>query len=113
MSSGKNCLQEVELLVLIDHLLGKLECVQGLASQGEHCLSVYIAALCDASAGRITLCNKDGGLFLTVVLSVVIMDAAVTQLTVVEVGLLGTFTGLLGDTCHLLALALTLLDLGL
>ena len=43
-------LQEVELLILIDHLLGKSEGVQGFSTQREHCLCIHITALGDTSA---------------------------------------------------------------
>ena len=107
----EGCLQEIELLVLVDHLFGQSERVQRFASKREHGLSVHIAALGDASAGRITLGNEDTRLFLPVVLGIAIVDAAVTELTVVEVGLLGTLTGQLGHTRHRLTLPFALLDL--
>ena len=43
-------LQEVELLILIDHLLGESEGVQGFSTQREHCLCIHITALGDTSA---------------------------------------------------------------
>ena len=45
-------LQKVELLVLIHHLLGESEGVEGFASEREHRLGVHVAALGDTSAGR-------------------------------------------------------------
>ena len=45
-------LEEVKLLVLVDHLLGETERVERLAAQREHSLCVYIAALRYASACR-------------------------------------------------------------
>ena len=40
-------LQQVELLVLIDHLLGKAVAVQGLTAKTEYSLSVHVTALGD------------------------------------------------------------------
>ena len=47
----QGCLQKVELLVLIHHLLRQTVRVQRFSSQGEHSLRHHIAALRDASAG--------------------------------------------------------------
>ena len=104
-------LQEIELLVLVDHLLGQAEAVQRFATQREHRLGVDVAALGDAAAGGVALGDEDARLFLMLVLHVGEMDAAVAQLTVVQIGLLGTLAGQLGDTGHRLALALAFLDL--
>ena len=107
----EGCLQQVELLVLIDHLLGEAERVEGLAAQGEDGLRVDVAALGDASAGRVALGDEDARLFLLVVLDIGEMNATVAQLTIVQVSLLGTLAGQFRHTCHRLALALALLDL--
>ena len=107
----ERCLQKIEFLVLIDHLLCQLESIQGFASQREHGLSVHIATLRDAAAGGVSLSNKDARLFLAVVLRVTVMDTTVAQLTVMEVGLLGSLTGQFGHAGNRLTVALALLDL--
>ena len=70
-------LKKVELLILIHHLFAQTIAIQRLASQREHRLSVHVAALGDASAGRVALGDEDARLFLTRVLGVAEMDAAV------------------------------------
>ena len=104
-------LKQIELLVLVNHLLGKTKRVEGFSTKREYRLRVDITALGDASAGRITLCNKDTRLFLALVLDVGEMDATVAQLTIVQVSLLGTLTRQFGDTSHCLTLALTFFHL--
>ena len=47
----ESCLQEVEFLVLVHHLLGKTIAVERFTTQGEYGLGVHIATLGDASAG--------------------------------------------------------------
>ena len=103
----EGCLEKIELLVLVHHFLGKTKAVERLTAKGEHSLGVHVAALGDASAGRIALCNEDGAFLLAFVLGVAEMDA------VVQIGLLGTLARQLGDASHRLSLALTLLDLAL
>ena len=107
----KGCLQQIELLVLIYHLLRESETVEWFASQREYGLRVHITALRDASAGRVTLSDKDAGFLLAVVLHIAEVDTAVAQLTIMEVGFLGALTGQFRHTGHCLALPLTLLDL--
>lgn len=77
----------------------------------EHRLGIHIAALGDASAGRIALGDEDGTLLLALVLGVAEMDAAVAELAIVEIRLLGTLTGEFGNARHRLALAFALLNL--
>lgn len=84
----EGCLEQVELLVLIYHLLGQAKAIQWLTTQREHRLGIHIAALGDASAGRIALGDEDGRFLLALILGIAEVDAAVTQLTVVEVCLL-------------------------
>lgn len=66
----KGRLQQVEFFVFIDHFLCKPEAVEGLSTQREYGLGVHIAALCDASAGRIALGYEDTALLLAVALRV-------------------------------------------
>ena len=87
------------------------EAVERFTTQREHRLGIHIAALGDASAGRIALGDEDGALLLALVLGVAEMDAAVAELAVVEISLLGTLTGEFGNARHRLALAFALLDL--
>ena len=46
----EGCLKQVELLVLVHHLLGESERVERLAPEREHSLRVYVAALGDRTA---------------------------------------------------------------
>ena len=96
-------LQEVELLIFVDHFFRQPEAVERLAAQREHGLRAHVAAFGDRAAGGVALGDEDGGvearvalvvfLFPTLALGfgrgVVEVDAAVAQLAVVEVGLLG------------------------
>ena len=107
----KGSLKEVELLVLIHHLLRQSEGVEGLSAQREHRLCVDIPALGDASAGRIPLGNEDGTFLFPVVLHIAVMHTAVAQLAVVQVGFLGTFTRQFRHARHRLAFPFGLLDL--
>ena len=104
-------LQQVELLVLIDHLLGKTERVQWFTAQGEHRLSVHITTLGDGSAGRVTLGDEDTALLLAVVLHITEVDTAVAQLPVMQVRLLGPLTSKLCNARHGLAFLLALAHL--
>ena len=52
-------LEQIELLVLIDHLFRQAKGVQGLSSQREDGLGVHVATLGDRTTGRVTLSNKD------------------------------------------------------
>ena len=70
-------LQEVELLVLIHHLLRQSEGVERFATQREDGLCVHITALRDTAAGGITFSDKDATLFLPVVLHIRIVDTTV------------------------------------
>ena len=63
-------LQQVELLILIYHLLRQAVRVKRFAPEGEHSLRVHIAALGDRTAGRVALGNENAGLFLSVVLGI-------------------------------------------
>ena len=74
-------------------------------------MRVHVAALRDASACRVALGYEDARLFLAVILRVAVVDPAVAQLAIVEVGLLGALTRQLGNAGHGLALVLALLYL--
>ena len=109
-------LQEVELFVLVDHLLGESERIQRLTAQAEHGLRIDIAAFRDGTAGGVSLGDEDGTFqagvvffFLSAFL-IVQVDAAVTQLTVVQVSFLGTLTGYLRDAGNGLAFFFGFLD---
>ncbi len=101
-------LQQVELLVLIDHLLGHAVAVQRFAAQAEDGLCVHVAALGDAAAGRVALGDEDARILLLGTLRVGEVYAAVAQLAVVQVCLLRHLACLLRHACHRLALALAL-----
>ena len=47
----QGCLQQVELLILINHLFGQAVAVQRLTTQTEYRLGIYVTALGDGSAG--------------------------------------------------------------
>ena len=104
-------LQQVELLVLVDDLLGQAEAVERLTAEAEDGLQVRVAALGDRSAGRVALGDEEAALGLVLALGVVEVDAAVTQLAVVQVDLLGALAGQLGHAGDGLALLLRLLNL--
>ncbi len=96
-------LQEIELLVLVHHFLRELVAVQGLASKTEDGLSIYVAALRDAAAGRVTLSDEDAALLLEFALGVGQMYSAVAELAVVQACLLRHLARLLGHAGHFLA----------
>ena len=118
-------LQEVELLIFVDHLFGQSEAVERLAAQREHGLRAHVAAFGDRAAGGVALGDEDGGvearvalvvfLFPTLALGfgrgVVEVDAAVAQFAVVEVGLLGTLARQFRNAGNGLALRLAFLYL--
>ena len=101
-------LQEVELLVLIHHLLGHSIAVERLSPEAEHRLCIHVAALGNAAAGRIALGYEDARFLLAVALCIVEVYAAITQLAVVQVGFLAHLARFLGHTSHCLALTLAL-----
>ena len=102
----ESCLQKIELLVLVDHLLGEAEGVEGFSAKREHGLCVHVATFGDASTGGVALGDEDAGFLLALVLDIGVMDAAVAQLAVMQVGLLGALAGQLGHSCHSLPFAL-------
>ena len=104
-------LQEVEFFVLIDNLLGETEGVERFATETEYSLGVDVAALGDATAGAVALGDEDAALLAQVAFGIVEVDAAVAQLAVVHVHLLGTLAGELGDACDGLALLFGILYL--
>lgn len=105
-------LEEVELLVFVDHLLGLAVGVLGLASEREDSLGLDVANLGDGAGGGVALGEEDGALelLLLVALGVAEMDAAVEELAVVEAYFLGLLAGALGNAGHGLALALAVLN---
>ena len=103
-------LKEVELFIFIHHLLGKSVGVERFTTKREDSLCVYIAAFGDTSAGRVTLGDENARLFLTVILHVGVVNAAVAQLSVVEVRLLGAFPCQLCDARHGFSFLLALRD---
>ena len=104
-------LQQVELLVLVDHLLGESEAVERLAPEREHRLGVHIAALGDASAGRVALGDEDAALLLALIFHVAVVYAAVAQLAVVQVGFLGPLARQFGHAGYGFSLLLVLCNL--
>ena len=100
-------LQEVELLVLVDHLLREPVTVQRLAPQREDRLRTHVARGGDRTRGRVALRNEDHRLLGQLVL-VREVDLAVAQLAVVERDLLGRLARLLLDARDGLALLLVL-----
>ena len=114
-------LQEVKFLVLVDHFFRQSVGVEGLAAEGEDGLRVDIAALRDASGGRVTLGDKNARVealihhFVLPALGlgrrIVEMHVAVAELFVVEVGLFGAFAGKFRHAGDGFALFLALLNL--
>jgi hypothetical protein len=104
-------LDQVELLVLIHHLLRQAVAVQRFALQAEHTLQVHIAAFGDAAAGTVTLGDEEcGGLLPVVLLRIVQVDAAIAQFAVVQTRLLRTIPRQLPDPAEFLPLAFVVED---
>ena len=101
-------LQQVKLFVFVNNLLAQAKTVQRFTAQREHGLRVDIAAFRNRSAGRIALSNEDTCLFLAVVLRIAVMNTTVSQLPVMQTGLLCTLTSQLRYAGHSLAFVLTL-----
>ena len=105
-------LKKVEFLVVIDHFFRQFEGVEWLSTQRKHRLSIDVAHLCDASAGRVALGDEDARFLLAVVFHVAVVDAAVAQFFIVQIGLFRPFTRLFRHTSQFLALAFALFHLG-
>ena len=103
-------LEQVPFLVLVHDLLGKAVAVLRLTAQAEHRLGLGVAGRGDGTGGGITLGNENHGLALERVLGVGEVHAAVTQLLVVEVRLLGALVGQLLDAGQFLAELFVLVD---
>ena len=102
-------LEEVKLLVLINDLPREAEAVKRLASEREHGLKIHIAAFRDAPTGAVTFGNEERALLTVWVLRIKV-DAAITQLLIVQLGLAGVLTRSLLHAADLLALLLVRLD---
>ncbi len=102
-------LQQVELLVLVHHLLGQSEAVERLAAEREHSLRLHIAALGDGAAGGVALGDEDAALLLFCALRIVEMYGAIAQFAVVQTGSLAHLARLLCHARHFLAQFLALL----
>ena len=103
-------LQKVPFLVLVHDLLRKAVAVLRLTAQAEHRLGFGVTCRRDGTRCRITLGNEDHGLALERVLRVGEVHAAVAQLLVVEVSLLGAFVRQLLDAGQFLAQFFVLRD---
>ena len=101
----QRCLQQIELLVVVNHLLGQSEAVQRLTAQREDSLSLHVAALGDRTRRRVTLRDEDHRLLGTIVL-VAEVNLAIAQLLVVERHLLSDLARLLLYARNSLALLL-------
>ena len=112
---AKGIHQECELLVFRNLLAALLVAVDRLTSEAEHSLGLCVACLCDGSARRVSLGDEDAGVFGQFLLScrelVVVVDLAIAQLAVIDVGSLVCFLCLLLDRRDLLALLFRLGDL--
>src|SRR5690606_8259288 len=102
-------LQQVEFLIFIDDLFGQAKTVERLPLQTKHRLCLHIPGFGNGATGRITLCNKNGRLLITFMF-ITKMYLAVTQFSVVQRSLLGTFIGQFLDTGNVLALPFRLQD---
>ena len=107
----EGCLKQVKLLILIHEFLCEPVAVLWFTTQGEYSLSVHVTTLRYRTTGRIALGNKDARFFLTVVLGIREVYAAVAQFSVVQVCLLGTFPCQLRHARHSLTLSLACLYL--
>ena len=74
----QSSLKQVKLFILIYNLLGQPVRIQRLTTQTEYCLSIYITALGDRTACRVSLGNEDAAFLLLVPFDIVQMKAAVT-----------------------------------
>ena len=112
---AKGIHQECELLVFRNLLAALLVAVDRLTSEAEYGLGLCIAGLCDGSARRVSLGDEYTcelrQLFLCCRKLVIVVDLAVAELTVVDVGSLVSLLSLLLDCRDLLALLLGLSDL--
>ena len=54
-------LQQVELLIFIDHFFSKSKTIQRFTPQTKHGLCFYISCFCDGTTGTIAFRYKDGG----------------------------------------------------
>ena len=101
-------LEEVELLILIDHLFGQAKAVERLSTKAEYSLGIDVARLGDRTTRGVALRDEKGRLqahsAIFFIFFVAVVSAAVTQLFVVEVGGLGALGGELLDACYLFAL---------
>ena len=67
------------------NLLGQPVRIQRLTTQTEYCLSIYITALGDRTARRVTLGNENAAFLLLVSFGIIQVKTAVTQLTVMKI----------------------------
>ena len=103
-------LEQVPFLVLVHDFLGKAVAVLRLTAQAEYCLGLGVACRGDGTGGGITLGNKNHGLALERVLRVGEVHAAVAELLVVEVCLLGALVREFLDAGQFLAQFFVLRD---
>ena len=103
-------LEQVPFLVLVHDFLGEAVAVLRLAAQAEHRLGLGVTCRSDGTGGGITLGNEYHGLALERVLRVGEVHAAVTELLVVEVCLLGALVREFLDAGQFLAQLFVLRD---
>lgn len=93
--------EQVQLFVLRHALAALLVAVDRLSPQGENGLIVGVAGLGNGSARGITLCDEYGGVLYVVLILlgnlVVVVEAAVAELAVVDSGLAVALAGLFLD----------------
>ena len=87
----KGSLQQVELLVLINDLLGQSVSIQRLTPQREDRLRLHITNLGNRTARRVPLGNENTALVLPIAFGIVVVYAAITQLAVIQIRFLRTF----------------------
>src|SRR5664280_141865 len=105
-------LQEVELLVLVNHLLGQAVGIERLALEGEDRLGLHIAAGGQRAGGGIAFDDEERAL-LGPLVPVAEVEPAIAQLAVVERRFLGPLAGEAADPGEFLALPLVVLELAL
>ncbi len=104
-------MEEIELIVFVDNLLGQAVAVERFSTQGKDGLRLGIAHLCDCSACRVTLRDEYSRLIAAVFLGVgaecvIIVDVAIAEFLIVKAHLLCLFACHFRYSSHRLAFLL-------
>src|SRR4028119_751556 len=60
----QSMLQKVQFFILVHNFFTHAKTVQWLTPQAKDCLGFYLSCFGDRTAGGISFCNKNGGVFL-------------------------------------------------